>query len=144
MGWLALLRTSAVGVATALGIVLFPDHAIWPALTVLLVMRPKAGEALEAGLLRTIGTLAGALTAEAIVAIADGSEVVVFAAFMLAAFAMVALRQVNHALFVVFLTAAIVLSEALTARVSSQRPCSVSSPSSLVPASPSSASALAM
>ena len=113
LGWFALLRASAVGLATALGILLFPDHAIWPALTVLLVMRPKAGEALDAGLLRTLGTLAGVLTAEAVVAIADGSEVVIFAAFMLAAFAMAALKQVNYALFVLFLTAVIVLSEAL-------------------------------
>ena len=113
LGWFALLRAGAVGIATALGIVLFPEHAMWPALTVLLVMRPKAGEALAAGLLRTIGTLGGVLAAEAVIMIAGGSDVVVFVAFLLAAFAMLALKNVNYWVFVLFLTAAIVLSEAL-------------------------------
>jgi hypothetical protein len=113
LGWFALLRAGAVGIATALGIMLFPDHAIWPALTVLLVMRPKAGEALQAGVLRTIGTMGGVLVAEAVVALTDGSEVVIFAAFMVAAFAMVALKNVNYWVFVLFLTAVIILSEAL-------------------------------
>jgi len=111
LGWFALLRAGAVGVATALGIVLFPDHAMWPALTVLLVMRPKTGEAVEAGARRTFGTLAGVIVAEAVVAVAGGSEVVMFLAFMLGAFAMVALKQVNYWVFVFFLTALLVLSE---------------------------------
>jgi len=113
LGWFGLLRAGAVGLATVLGIVQFPDHAIWPALTVLLVMRPKAGEAVEASVLRTVGTLAGVLIAEAVVAVADGSEVVIFAAFMVGAFAMVALKKVDYAVFVLFLTAVIVLSETL-------------------------------
>ena len=73
---------------------LFPEHAMWPALTVLLVMRPKAGEAVEAGVRRTFGTLAGVIATEAVVEVAGGSEVVMFLAFMLAAFAMVALKVV--------------------------------------------------
>ena len=113
LGWFALLRAGAVAISTALGIALFPDHAMWPALTVLLVMRPKAGEAVEAGVRRTLGTLAGVLVAEAVVAVAGGSEIVIFVAFMLAAFAMVALKQVNYWVFVLFLTAVIILSEAL-------------------------------
>jgi hypothetical protein len=113
MGWFALLRAGAVSIATALGIVLFPEHAMWPALTVLLVMRPKAGEAVEAGVRRTFGTLAGVIVAEAVVAVAGGSEMAIFLAFMLAAFAMVALKQVNYWVFVFFLTAVLVLSEVL-------------------------------
>jgi hypothetical protein len=113
LGWFALLRAGAVALATALGIALFPDHAIWPALTVLLVMRPKAGEALTAGVLRTVGTLGGVVAAEAVVYLAGGAGAVLFAAFMIAAFAMVALKRVNYAVFVLFLTAAIILSEAL-------------------------------
>ena len=113
LAWFALLRAGAVGIATALGIVLVPEHAMWPALTVLLVMRPKAGEAVAAGVLRTIGTLGGVIVAEAVILIAGGSDVVVFLAFMLAAFAMVALKNVNYWVFVLFLTAVIVLSEAL-------------------------------
>ena len=59
LGWFSLLRASAAALAMALGAVLFPDHAIWAALTVLLVMKPKAGETVAAGVLRTLGTLAG-------------------------------------------------------------------------------------
>jgi uncharacterized membrane protein YccC len=76
-------------------------------------MRPKAGEALTAGVLRTVGTLGGVVAAEAVVYLAGGAGAVLFAAFMIAAFAMVALKRVNYAVFVLFLTAAIILSEAL-------------------------------
>jgi len=113
LAWFALLRATAVAVATALGIVLFPEHSMWPALTVLLVMRPKAGEAVEAGVLRTFGTLVGVLTAEAVVKVAGGSELVILVAFILAAFATVALKNVNYWIFVLFLTTVLVLSEAL-------------------------------
>ena len=76
-------------------------------------MRPKVGEAVEAGVLRTIGTVGGALIAAAVLALADRSEVVISAAFMVGAFATVALKKVNCAVFVLFLTAVIVLTEAL-------------------------------
>jgi len=141
LGWSGLLRAGAIGLATVLGIVLFPDHAIWPALTVLLVMRPKAGEAVEASVLRTVGTLAGVLIAEAVVAVADGSELVIFAAFMVGAFAMVALKKVDYAVLVLFLTGSSSSRRLSSARALSPQPHSGSSPPSSERASPSSASA---
>lgn len=113
LGWFSLLRATAVAVATLLGIALFPDHAIWPALTVVLVLRPKAGEALQAGLLRTFGTLAGVLAAEAVLAMAGDSDIIVLLAFVGAAFAMVALQKVNYWVFVLFLTAILVFTQEL-------------------------------
>jgi hypothetical protein len=113
LGLFALVRAAAVGLATFLGIELFPEHAIWPALTVVLVLRPKLGDTLEKGVLRTIGTLVGVAAAGAVVALADGSDAVVIAAFLVAAFAMVALKDVNYWVFVLFLTAVLVLMQEL-------------------------------
>ncbi|MGI9539566.1 MAG: FUSC family protein, partial [Miltoncostaeaceae bacterium] len=94
LGLFALLRAGAVGLATVLGIELFPDHAIWAALTVLLVLSPNPGDSLETVVLRTLGTLAGGLAGVAVVALAGGSDAVVIVAFCLAAFAMMALKDV--------------------------------------------------
>lgn len=96
-----------------LGIVFFPEHAIWPALTVLLIIKPAVGDSIDAGVRRTFGTLAGVLAAEAIILVAGGSDIVVFLGFMVMAFAMTALKNVNYWVFVLFLTAALVLSQAL-------------------------------
>ena len=109
----ALVRAVAVGVAIVLGITWFPQHPIWPALTVLLVMRPRLGEAAEAGVLRTAGTLGGVLLAEAVALLAGDNELIVFAAFVLAAFAMAALHKANYVLFVLFVTVLIILAGAL-------------------------------
>ena len=113
LGLFALVRATAVGLATFLGIELFPDHAIWPALTVLLVLRPKVGETLEKGVLRTVGTLVGVVVAGAVVALADGSDALVIVAFLVSAFAMTALKDVNYWVFVLFLTAVLVLMQEL-------------------------------
>ena len=91
----------------------FSQHPIWPALTVLLVMRPKLGEAFETGVVRTVGTLGGVLLAEAVVLLAGGQELIIFAAYVLAAFAMAALHGVNYVVFVLFVTPLILLAGAL-------------------------------
>lgn len=113
LGWFSLLRASAAALAMALGAVLFPDHAIWAALTVLLVMKPKAGETVAAGVLRTLGTLAGVVAAEVVLAISGGEDAIVIVGFLVAAFGMAAFKKVNYALFVLFLTALLVLSQDL-------------------------------
>lgn len=109
----ALVRSVAVGIAIVLGLTWFPQHPIWPALTVLLVMRPRLGEAFAAGVLRTMGTLGGVLLAEAVVLVAGDSEPIIFAAFVLAAFAMAAVHKANYVLFVLFVTMLIILAGAL-------------------------------
>lgn len=113
LGWFSLLRATAAALAMALGTVLFPDHAIWAALTVLLVMKPNVGEAAATGVLRTLGTLAGVLAAEAVLAVSGGDDAIVIIGFLIAAFGMAALKNVNYAVFVLFLTALLVLSQAL-------------------------------
>jgi hypothetical protein len=113
LGWFALLRATAAGLAMWLGGVLFPEHAIWAALTVILVMKPKAGETVASGLLRTIGTVAGVIAAEAIILIGGGEAIVTTIGFMLFAFAMTALQKVNYAVFVACLTGVLVLADQL-------------------------------
>jgi hypothetical protein len=113
LGWFSLLRATAAALSMALGVWLFPDHAIWAALTVLLVMKPKAGEAVAAGLLRTIGTLLGVLAAEAVLGLSGGDDAILIVGFMVAAFGMTALKNVNYAIFVACLTAVLVLSQEL-------------------------------
>ncbi len=113
LGWFALLRAAAVGLALWLGATIFHAHPIWAALTVILVMRPKAGETVGAGLLRTSGTLLGVLVAEALIAISGGDRTVVLVGFMVAGFGMAALQKVNYAVFVACLTALLVLSDQL-------------------------------
>ena len=113
LGWFALLRAAAAGIAMWLGASFFPEHAIWAALTVILVMKPRAGETMASGLLRTIGTLLGVIAAEALIALSGGEAVIVLMGFLLAAFAMAALQKVNYAVFVACLTALLVLADQL-------------------------------
>ena len=113
IGGFALLRAASVGLATALGIVLYPEHPIWAAITVLLVLRPKPGEALSIGVLRTLGTFAGVVVATTLVHVSGGSDVAVALAFLVCAYLMIALQKVNYAVFVLFLTAVLVLSQDL-------------------------------
>lgn len=113
LGWFALLRAAAAGLAVWLGTLLFPDHTIWAALTVILVMKPRAGETMAVGLLRTAGTMIGVIVAEAFIALTNGDQAMAFIGFMLAAFAMAALQKVNYAVFVAGLTALLVLSDQL-------------------------------
>jgi len=113
LGWFALLRATAAGLALLLGGVLFPEHASWAALTVILVMKPKAGETVASGLLRTIGTLTGVIVAEAVILVSGGEAIVVTVGFMVFAFGMAALHKVNYAVFVACLTGVLVLSDQL-------------------------------
>jgi uncharacterized membrane protein YccC len=113
LGWFAVLRGGAVGIAVPLGAWLFPDHPVWAALTVLLVLRPAVGETVRVGVQRTLGTIAGVLLAEGMIILGDGSDVVLLAALLAAAFAMTALQSVNYAVFVLLLTAVLVLTQEL-------------------------------
>lgn len=115
LGWFSLLRAAATTLALALGIALFPAHPIWAALTVLIVMRPKAGETITVGVLRTIGTLLGIIAAEAVLLIAGGGEVILLAGFLVSGFGMGALAKVNYAVMVAFLTALLVFASELLA-----------------------------
>lgn len=115
LGWFALLRAGAAGIALWLGASIFPEHTIWAALTVILVMKPRAGETLAAGLLRTTGTVLGVIVAEALIALTNGDQAAALLGFLVAAFAMAALQKVNYAVFVACLTAVLVLTDQLIA-----------------------------
>jgi hypothetical protein len=115
LGLFALLRATTAGLAMALGATLFPDHAIWAALTVLLVMRAKATDTVGVGILRTLGTLLGVIAAEVVLIAAGGEDSFVIIGLLASAFAMFALQKVNYAVFVAFLTAVLVFSQELAA-----------------------------
>lgn len=110
---IALIRASAVAIGIALGITWFPDHPVWAGLTVLLVMSNTTDEAIGSGLMRMFGTLLGVLAAEVVAQVADGADLVLVAAFALSAFGMFALKDVAYWVFVAFLTAVLILVQAL-------------------------------
>ena len=112
-GAFALLRALAAGLAMWAGATLFPEHAIWAALTVILVMKPRVGETVASGVLRAGGTVIGVLAAEALILASGGETAFVLIGFLLAAIGMAALQKVNYAVFVACLTALLVLSEQL-------------------------------
>lgn len=76
-------------------------------------MKPRAGQAIAAGLLRTVGTVLGVIVAEVLIALSGGDQTAAFVGFVLAALAMAALQRVNYAIFVACLTALLVLAEQL-------------------------------
>ncbi len=115
LGWFSLLRAAAVTLALALGIAFFPAHPIWGALTVLIVLRPKAGETVAVGVLRTVGTLLGIIAAEGVLVIAGSDEPVLFLGIVVAGFGMGAFMKVNYAVMVAFLTALLVFASELLA-----------------------------
>ncbi len=115
LGWFSLLRAAATTLALALGIAFFPAHPIWGALTVLIVLRPKAGETVAVGVLRTLGTLLGILVAEAVLVIAGSADAVLFLGLVVAGFGMGAFAKVNYAVMVAFLTALLVFASELLA-----------------------------
>jgi hypothetical protein len=113
LGWFALLRAAAVALAMASGALLFPAHPIWAALTVVVVMRPTAGESVPIGVLRTIGTLVGVIVAEVALALSGGEDVVILIGSLAAGFGAAALGRVNYAVTVGCLTALLVLASEL-------------------------------
>ena len=115
LGWFSLLRAAATTLALALGIVLFEAHPIWAALTVLIVMRPKAGETVVVGVLRTVGTLIGIIAAEAVLIVSGTGDAVLLLGFLVAGFGMGAFAKVNYAVMVAFLTALLVFASELLA-----------------------------
>lgn len=114
LGWFALLRATAVALAMAIGATFFPAHPIWAAVTVIVVMRPKAGEAVAVGVLRTVGTLAGVIVAEAMLSLSS-EDAVLLVGFLAAGFGMAAFGRVNYAIMAGCMTALLVFVSELVA-----------------------------
>lgn len=106
------LRALAMGVATAVGYAAFPEHAFWMLLTTFLVIKPQRKDTIRAGAQRAAGTLVGLLLALVITSTVE-SDAGLIAAFLLAAFGMMAVAKASYALFSVFLTVVVVLPVAL-------------------------------
>lgn len=115
LGWYALLRATAVALAVAIGTTLFPAHPIWAAVTVIVVMRPRPGETVTVGVLRTVGTLIGVIAAESILALSGGGDAVILLGFLVAGFGTAAFGRVNYAVMIGFLTALLVFGSELVA-----------------------------
>lgn len=115
LGWFALLRGAAVALALAIGAILFPAHPVWGAATVLVVMRPTAGEAVAMGVLRTAGTFVGIVVAETVLALSDSGDGALLVGFLAASFGAAAFGRVNYAVMVGCLSAILVFVSELVA-----------------------------
>lgn len=109
-GAFAVVRASAVVVATFVGFWLFPDYAFWASITVIIVVKPSASQTASVALERTLGTALGALVAVMAVQLFPGNQVYAALAFALSAFFMLAFMNANYTLFAAFLTSTLVFA----------------------------------
>ena len=113
IGLFAVLRTVAVMLAVVLGYAWFESHALWAALTVIIVVKPSTGQTTSLAIQRTLGTAVGAGIAIAVAQVLPSGDAGVFIAFMLSAYFMVAFMNANYTLFATFLTATLVFAQRL-------------------------------
>ena len=111
LGQFALLRGIGLAVAVLLGFALFPAHPAWLAITCLIVMRPPTRQALVVGVQRSLGTGVGVIVAVAVAGLIGENTPGLVILFLASAFLMIAVREVNYALFAMLLTALIVYSQ---------------------------------
>jgi len=109
-GRFAVIRGLSAGLATYVGILLFPDFPIWAVIAVLVILQEQREATIQIGLLRTAGTVLGVIVASATLLAIGGSYPLVVAAFLTSGFAMMALQKVNYAVFTLFLTAMLVFA----------------------------------
>jgi uncharacterized membrane protein YccC len=110
LGRFAVVRGLAAGVATYLGVLLFPEFPVWVVIAVLIILREERGATIDIGVLRTLGTLLGVAVASGVLVILGEYGLAVIAAFLFSGFAMIALQKVNYAVFSLFLTAMLVFA----------------------------------
>jgi hypothetical protein len=111
IGIVALLRAAGLGVAVLLGYALFEDHTTWAAISVVIVVRLPARDAVFIGVQRSLGTAAGVVIAVILASLLGGTTLALFVLFLGTAFLMLALKEVNYSLFAMLLTALIVLTQ---------------------------------
>jgi uncharacterized membrane protein YccC len=105
------LRGIGLGVAVFLGFTWFPANAAWLAISALIVMRPPTHQALVVGLQRSLGTGIGVVIAVALAGVVGENQPALVSLFLASAFLMMAFREVNYALFAVFVTTLVVYLE---------------------------------
>lgn len=113
LGMFAILRTAAVMLAVVLGYIWFDTHALWAALTVIIVVKPSTGQTASIAVQRTLGTAIGASLAIAVAQVLPRGETAVAIAFVVCAFFMLAFMNANYTLFATFLTATLVFGQRL-------------------------------
>jgi hypothetical protein len=110
LGRFAVVRGLAAGIATYLGVLIFPEFPVWVVIAVLIILREERGATIDIGVLRTLGTLLGVAVASGVLVILGEYGLAVIAAFLFSGFAMIALQKVNYAVFSLFLTAMLVFA----------------------------------
>jgi len=111
IGQFAILRGVGLAVAVFLGFTFFPGHPAWLAISSLLVMRPPTRNALVVGVQRSLGTGVGVIAAVALASVIGENTPALVLLFLASAFLMMAVREVNYALFAMFVTAVVVYSQ---------------------------------
>jgi len=107
----ALLRGLGLAIAVLLGFTWFPAHPAWVAITTVLVMRPPTRQALAVGLQRSLGTGAGVVVAVALADVVGRNTPALVLLLLASAFGMMALREVNYALFAMLITTLVVYTQ---------------------------------
>lgn len=111
LGVFALLRGVGLGVAVLIGFTAFPAHPAWVAITAVLVMRPPTRQALAVGLQRSLGTGVGVVVAVALADVVGASTPALAVLLLASAFGMMAVREVNYALFAMLVTTLVVYAQ---------------------------------
>ena len=111
IGQFAILRGIGLAAAVFLGFTFFPGHPAWLAISSLLVMRPPTRNALVVGVQRSLGTGVGVIAAVALASVIGENTPALVILFLTSAFLMMAVREVNYALFAIFVTAVVVYSQ---------------------------------
>ncbi len=107
-GVFAVRSAATLGIAAALYKALPAQNAYWIPMTAAIILRPQLRDTLHRGMMRLIGTMAGALIATLIVLIAPQSPWMLTAGVILFAWASYVLFHVNYMYFAVCLTAYVV------------------------------------
>ena len=111
VGVFAILRSLAVGIATASGYELLADHPVWAMLTVVLVLQTPARQTWSTGLQRTVGTIIGVLVGMVVVSWLDTGTVAIVIAFVVAGFGMMAFKNVSYTVSTAFTTCVLLISQ---------------------------------
>ncbi|HET7799864.1 MAG TPA: FUSC family protein [Humibacillus xanthopallidus] len=111
LGRFAVLRGLGLTVAVLLGFTMFPEFPAWTAITAVIVMRPPTRQALVVGVQRSLGTGVGVIMAVALAEVVGESRPALVVLFLASAFLMMAVREVNYALFALLVTALVVYTQ---------------------------------
>jgi hypothetical protein len=111
LGAFAALRGGGLAVAVLVGFTWFPSHPAWVAITAVLVMRPPTRQTLVVGVQRSLGTGVGVVVAVALAGVVGENTPGLVLLLLASAFGMMAVREVNYALFAMLVTSLVVYTQ---------------------------------